>query len=350
MKFSRIAALLCAVGLSGCAYLIPPDDNAPRNNIVVGEPHRPQLNNVTGPQSSLSAPSHDAVAMNLPPVDAATQAQAQSEMAASSAMPAPAGLPSGRHVPAENAQMQVSSNDYPPLTSVPPRPVINGPDSAKARLGDVKTDLEQNRDQAISSKNALAKDAAAEPSMLPKTDAVVPPADAVTISPLPPETPAAVPAPHVDATPVVAQPVAMSQPKTMIPGSTTSVAALPATATFAPPAPLNAAYTQPVAKITPSAPTIYTAPVQQASIAPVTQPTVVTRDLPPATAVAATPAMTTASAKAPVMKQGDFDPLAAADNAPISNSSATLTTATGTQSVYGGTTYLAPSRYADRRY
>ena len=89
----------------------------------------------------------------LPPVDGATQQYAEAVMGP-------------RRVPVDNAEFQISSNGYPPITSVPPAPAIKGPDSAQERLNDTKANLEADRSAAVTAAETLAKDAAAEPSLL----------------------------------------------------------------------------------------------------------------------------------------------------------------------------------------
>ncbi len=369
MKFSRILALACAATLSGCAYIIPPDNNAPRNNTVVGAPHRPQLNNNVGPASAPSSSLNalpQPVAMNqpaLPPVDAATQAQAEQEMAMNPAPAAPGA--NERHVPVENAQFQVAGN-YPALNSVPPRPAMGGPNSTRERLDDVQTNLIEERSNAITTKENLAKDAAAEPSMLsdlPKTDAVVPANDPVKITPIPAEKPAASApepkpvakaAPQVSTEPVVEmKPVKVAAPRVITPAPQPTVTAsssefLPPSPTFAPPAPRNGVVIKPVAAA--KAEPLMPVATQAAMPAPVT-----VREVPVPAAVAYTPAPAPAAApvaiatnKGPTIRKGDFDPLAAADNAPLAAPATAV--ASGAKAAYVSSSYLAPSRYADRRY
>ena len=385
MKISHLFVSACLASLlAGCAYVIPPEESVPRNNTVTGAPHRPQLNlSPSTPQGALPprvemtlphAPA--AVAANeapvMPPVDAATQAQAAKEMAAEVAPATSAPVLNDRHVPVENSQFQVSANTYPSLNSVPPRPAIAGPESTKAHLTDVESTLEQDRAQAAASKETLARDAAAEPSMLselPATDATAAP---VAITPPVAPQPAAVtvpspsqvrraPAensapviPHVSAEPVVVtQPVAVASPRVVtpmamnVPNPSLSSASLPATANFAPPAPLGGMMPAPrVASAAPSVP-VASAPIQLK--APVENlPAVAVQELPAPASVPA-PVAVAASSKGPRVKQGDFDPLAVADNAPIA-SAASSTTVTSSNAAYASTGYLSPSRYADRRY
>ena len=331
MKFSSTFASFCGlVALAGCAYIIPPEDNAPRNNTVLGEPHRPQLNNAVGanmPQSDNTpkVTPVQAVAQNdlppLPPVDAATKAEAQQEMAqADHSLGA-------RRVPMENAQFQVSANDYPPLTDVPERPPLNGPDSTKERLGAVRTDLEQDRANAQASSDALARDAAAEPSMLaPMPGTNTPPA--ITSAPLSaPATPKPIHLvpPGASAAPNGTQSQAMLS---FAPADTSA----PGSVNFPPPAPLNAA-SMPITYTTGSAAPVMMRPIEN-----------------PVDSSSAPAPMALASATRPMVLKGDFDPLAAADNAPIAGAPVAATTSSSAPSVYASDGYMAASRYAGRRY
>ncbi len=204
-----------AVVLNGCAYIIPPENNAPRHNTVIGPTRAPQLNKgASRPQSALDPRSNfgggaglssgvaaiPGDAPRFPPVDAATKARAERELAlgASPVVPvasaplappvaptyvadsasgpgfpvggsvvnaaAPSSLP--RQVPIENQPFQVAGN-YPVLNAVPPRPPITGPDSARERLSATQADLEREREEAARRQAILARDAAAEPSFAP---------------------------------------------------------------------------------------------------------------------------------------------------------------------------------------
>ncbi|MBX9726398.1 MAG: hypothetical protein K2X09_03955, partial [Rickettsiales bacterium] len=191
MRFSRVILSLCTiVTVNGCAFIIPPEQSVPRNNTVVGEPRRPQLNLNRAPQSTLTPRAGDAViadnaSSQLPPVDPAVQAKAQQELAASSNMPAPSATAAAtggdalgaRRIPAENQQFQVAGN-YPSFDGVPARPPLVGPDSAQSRLSATQSDLERARGDAATRAEALSRDAAAEPSLLneqPKSSNTVPP-------------------------------------------------------------------------------------------------------------------------------------------------------------------------------
>lgn len=381
MQFPKmVVRFLALAGVSvlavSCAYVIPNDPNQPRNNAVVGERHKPQMNTLV-PQSSLAPGVNPLVnapqvaARNLPPVDAATQAAAEKELAA-----APAAVSNmERRVPIENAEFQVSAAGYPPITSVPPRPVMAGPESAKERLGEVQSTLEQDRAAAEVSKEKLARDAAAEPSMLPapvRVDGVVPPADPVTVAPvvngaatapaaLPsvtiptpeavrpgvapvankPEKPEAAAEPAADAvkpevvgnfpvfpaTPVPTAPVLVASPIALPPPAPLGRVAMVAPAVPAQPIPVI----QPVPQVVAVAP----APVQV-----------------PAPVVSATPAAQVAMAvpTAPRRVRGDFDPLAVADPQSARVASPVTTGGATTSSSYAANRYLSPSRYAVRQY
>lgn len=187
-SFLRIM-ILSAVSATavGCAYVIPVDPNEPRNNEVMGDRHRPQLNNVRGKSAAVTRAQQEFAQVDsrdLPP----TGAEGEREMASNDVRPIVSTPASGRRVPSENQEFQVAAMGYPDINSVPPRPALTGPDSAKERLSGVKSTLEQDRANADASKEQLSKDAAAEPSMLsdlPKTDGVVPPNDPVKSAPSP---------------------------------------------------------------------------------------------------------------------------------------------------------------------
>lgn len=446
MRFQKSLIPLCMVaGIAGCAFIIPPEQNSPRHNTVLGAPHKPALNNAVGPQSSLRRPegqgvasqpapqgvasaegspyygagaakvreearstvlgvpvpslsrhlpswlggmseeemaqqsnvNQQGVAANLPPVDEQVQARAAQEMQgangalaplppvtpeeAAAAAPAAGGAEMAmapRRVPIENRAYHVASNDYPALQSVPPRPVMSGEGSSKADLTAVQSTLEKDRSAAMESKQTLARDAAAEPSMLselPKTDGVVPPNDPINAVPMAlpqPVMPAGNP-PVQEITPApVAKPAAAIESKPMaeamplpvrvesIPAPVVASAAvvpaaqpvvvasvppaLPTAPHFAPPAPLGAM-----------------PKVEAASVAPL--PTVPAQAIEVATLAPAAPV----AASQPNVRAGDFDPLAIVDNAPVAK------TATRSSYVPLPTTvanrFIAPSRYVEYR-
>lgn len=172
--FQTITPVIAAISLSGCAYFIPPEANGPRNNTVpAGAPHRPQLNPGGGAQNA------------VPPRDKTpVAAVAPVAVAAAPLLPVTTS-PNGdaaRRVPVENAAFQLAGN-YPPLDAVPPRPVLTGPDSAQSRLRDTQDDLERERAVAQESKDALTRDAAAEPSIPLPVEGVATPTPPVTVPP-----------------------------------------------------------------------------------------------------------------------------------------------------------------------
>ena len=297
MKFSSVFVSFCSLAvLAGCAYVIPPENNAPRNNTVMGGTHRPVLNN----GFASAAPSGDA-----------------SQQASATGAP----VIGDRRMPAENTPYQVSTNaSYPSLTNVPPRPQMTGPDSAKARLNAVRSDLERDRNAAQVSRDALARDVAAEPSMLSPMPAMNAPA----VSPLPPIVPLLGPQSRPGA---YAAPTGPSSYRTAMDRESIN---------FAPPAPLSAVATRASvsSRIVPAE-----NPVDSAS-------DIAMRDLP-------SPSMATISsagnAVRPNVRKGDFDPLAVADNAPIGLAPMTITTNASGQRSYTSDGYFAASRYSGRR-
>lgn len=385
MKFVRsrshfLSLSLSLLVLSGCAYVIPPEENAPRNNTVLGEKRKPQLNmNRVGPQSavsapmsSMAAPSVDVQAMNLPPVDATTQAQAQQEIAFANTAPV---ADTGRMVPAENQQFQLAAAEFPPINDVPPRPVMSGPGSAQERLDATKAGLEVDRTRAVNSKKALDVDAAAEPSMLsdlPKTGGTVPASDpvqvrtpepalnampsAVTIPPAseirrsPSQQPAQQPAPQsaLPMAPIAAAaPMAEPAPRIMMPAENYAYTPPPAI-NFPPPTPLNPQSTPaPVAKREP----MPTAPAPMpVAAAPAAMPAIALREPMPPEPVFVPQAPIPAAVAQTTLPPGDFDPLAVADNAPVSAPLPVVRSYGASSSSYVSNVYIAPSRYATRRY
>lgn len=188
----RLLLLLAVYQLAACTYIIPEDASVPRYNEVLGERHKPIHNNPTTPAASPEAvaaepwaPEQVSTAVTpvtvatlpppsmpaLPPVDPAVRAQAAAQMSAN-----------GRHVPLENASLEVADSS---LTDVPPRPAFTGDDSAKAHLDATRHDLESERPKAAAAKAQLDKDAADEPSMLPPPLPTGPGAPAMPNSPTP---------------------------------------------------------------------------------------------------------------------------------------------------------------------
>ena len=194
--FSALSILM--LGLGGCAFLIPEDPSAPRYNSVGGERHRPQLNSMT-PQGSAApiatipmaqndsdlrgVPAQPSAPMpvNAPPVQAyqppvqMPMNQPVAPVAVVNLPPVMASDPSQtlRHMPVENAytgraagEFSFSENNYPPLSSVPPRPLVTGDDSAASRLGRVRSELENDRNHGNAERDQLNRDAASEPPLL----------------------------------------------------------------------------------------------------------------------------------------------------------------------------------------
>lgn len=347
---------LLPVALSGCAFLIPPDNSVPRNNEVVGEIRRPQLN------ASRAAPTREPAAIapaegaatwvepaprtvantmpDLPPVDPQTQAVANAEV--SKVMEE-----SQRRLPAENAQIQEVAYGYPQIQNVPPRPKLSGRDSAQSRLSEAKRNLEATRVRVEGDREALAQDVAAEPWMVTPVQPGVP---SVTVEgampPSPPPAAANIPVASVPPSTQPAPVVPISTAPPIVAGST-----LPAAPEFMPPAPLSS---QSAAALS------ATVPVQP-------QPTsnITTGNLPPPVNAQPTHAPApTVSAVAPqgvpVVTRGDFDPLAAANTAPAPAASAPVTVTYGnkpnaarttnrnTKPIYVWDGYIEPSRYGNR--
>ncbi len=354
------AALLGGT-LSACAYIIPPSPNEPRNNTVQGEIRKP-INNPTssGKRSALTpdelpnaAPVAPVKQAALPPVDNATQQRAEAII-----------QNSDRRMPVENAQFQVSSNGYPPIHSVPPMPVTTGPDSAQSQLNATKAELEADRSNAVAATETLAKDAAAEPSMLselPKIDGVVPVNDPINVAPVTSETKQAAPAKaapqsSISAPTAEVKPLASVATPIEAPAQTVVASSLPNIPAFAPPAPLKAAVVKP-AVVTAAKPEPVGAVVKPASAPTVTAsaaPNSFKVDLTPsepatitAQPLAAPSPALAANAAVPHVRAGDFDPLAVADNAPV------VTTKTSSRvilsSSYASNRYIAPSRYSSIR-
>jgi len=367
MKYPNVPFIACVLlGLSSCAYIIPPEQNAPRHNTVLGEPRKPELNGrpvaPSGtPTSAIAAPVVP-VARNdmpaLPPVDPSVAAQAAKEITSQqptavattqSAAAVSYGAANGRRVPLENAAFQMAGGSYPNLNSVPPRPVMEGPGSVKERLSETQSDLVKSRADAENAKQALDRDAAAEPSMLaplPGNDAPVPAIvpQPATAAPVTPTSQVVVPnresvrrAPMDNMKPLAAvtpAPVmAAANPQPVVADAPS--ATMPNTPNFAPPAPMRGTMhmTTPVAALPTLRPITLTEPSASS-------PVIVAQELSAPVAMA--------SAKGPIVRQGDFDPLAVADNAPIAKASPVIVTY-GAAPARSGTGYMASSRYAERR-
>ncbi len=344
---SWVTAVLIGSTLSACAYIIPPEQNEPRHNIVEGGIRKPMNNPTSDKRSDLnrnvspmSAPVQPVQQSALPPADVATQQRAQEILAASPV------LGSERRIPVQNAQFQVSSNSYPAINSVPEAPVTTGPDSAQSRLKATQAELEVDRSKAVVAADTLAKDAAAEPSMLselPKIDSVVPPADPIQAAPIIEQAPKVDPQQQSVVVPVkpVAAPIVAAQS-----ASSVREFSAPAPLLSRAPEPLSLSVSEPVTPVVAAPANTSVAPVEKvAAVAPtetatpvVDQPMIVSSPL-PAPVVAA---------QAPAPRAGDFDPLAVADNAPIS-APVSVSSRAPLSSAYVVNRYIPPSRYSGLR-
>lgn len=406
MRSSSLFVSLCAIiTLSGCAYIIPPDPSTPRHNTVLGGPRRPQLNLISGPLSALptqpSAPTvaaapvepvavtaqnyAPAAAPALPPVDPAVRAQAERELQASSV----------RALPPENQQFQVAGN-YPALDSVPPRPALSGADSAQSRLSTTQSDLERERVEADLRKATLARDAAAEPSMLAPASSVALPVPVALPTPqaqpavpaavpggaptsLPPATipadPRRAPTPGgANLAPIAPEPrmaAATPAPRITFPEpQPQSNAALPATPAFAPPAPLTVASLD-----APARQPARTTPAQQPAPATVPMPVPVPVAAPVPSASTQAPRITLrppvdyeatpvnlqlSPAPSPVpfggitVQPGDFNPLTGGQHSSLvaptqGNPIERSVTSSGSLAEYASSEAIAPSRYGTNR-
>lgn len=320
--FLTSLVLFATTALSGCTYLIPENPSVPRNNTVIGERHRPSLNQAVPSSASVAsvpqpvvqmtppaatagtttvigtspalaaqpAPTVALQAMPLPPVDPAVAAIAQEKIAAD------------RRLPVENQAMAPVQSDARALMNVPPRPQMQGQSTPSVRLDETRRRLEADRAEMISAKQQLLRDATQDPSMLP-----------VNVAPLtPPPPPPSLTSRPAAIAPLPASPVLMPPPVAQPP------VPLPVALgkTFDPMAPLPAA----------------AAPIKPISLNP------------PALPVPVTPAKVTARAvpPAPVSSlpptSSSFNPLAGAPEA------------TASAEVGGSSAgYLPPSRYIYKR-
>jgi hypothetical protein len=295
------SALVLALMLSSCAYIIPEDPNQPRNNEVPGDRHKPQLN-VMAPYAAPPAASAPPIMTTAPQAYAPMQAPAlpPQAMLAAPVVNVPA-VDEVRRMPAENAAFQVSAGGYPSITSVPPRPIMNGPDSAVERLRDTQSTLEYDRALANETRDRLAHDAAAEPSMLPPapTSGVVAPADPVRVTPI---APTFAPAPQVQQYQPPSVDTAPAASRVYVPAPTAQILAPPTSQHYTPPAPLVVANTVPV--------------VNGVQVRP-----------------------------------GDFNPLATPESGALYYAPPQVsTTIHSARSSYGNGGFIAPSRYYTQRY
>lgn len=337
MRFSKLMLSICAlITMNGCAYVIPPEQNAPRHNTVLGAQRRPQLNFNTGPQSSIPRAPDAANFSAAAPVDPVIVASQQAPQTSGDATPEPqfqqitaapvapvARADSLRAIPAENQQFQVAGT-FPAIDSVPPRPSLTGSDSSQSRLNATQADLERARAQAQQSSETLARDAAAEPSLLapmPAQQNLAP----VTPAPTLPANDRRTPIGNGAAAPQVIIPApvasALPAPRIVLPSvPVVTQFSVPTGPSFAPPTPLNVAslnvpQSQPVRTVPAEQPQAVSA--VQTSAPVVTnigqrQP-IVLRAPVPYEAAPASVAVTPAPARGGItVRPGDFDPLAGA--------------------------------------
>ena len=348
-----ITAMLLGSTLSACAYIIPPSQNEPRNNIVQGEIRKPTNNPASSGRRSDLVPRDMPTSAPVIPVQQAALPPMTNEVQLQN---------SGRRVPAENAQFQMSSSSYPPINSVPEAPVMRGANSAQSRLSATQAELEMNRSSAITASKTLANDAAAEPSMLselPKVEGVVPANDPIQVTPAivqtPPITepqPQVIPTkirrlpanevPRSSITPAVpVAPMTSIAPRIEMSNAVPVASRLPDMPVFAPPIPLSGRMPEPAprtaAAVKPAPSITATAPPSQ-SFAVDMSPTITAQPLP-------SPQF---AAQAPNVRAGDFDPLAVADNASIASTPVAAPRATAS-STYVSNRYIAPSRYSGLR-
>lgn len=347
MRFSPIFCAMAVASLSGCAYFIPENPSAPRYSTVLGERHAPQLNAqmgkaaTSGSLDSSAAPvstiasadvppppaagAENAVPSPFPPVDAATRAQAQAQLAS-----APVPESSQRRVPVENNTPQLAAN-APDITSVPPRPPLTGEDSTEQQLNKVRAQLERDRAAADAARGKLSTDAAAEPSML-QGNGLAPLPPAVNSAPLgapPAPTPMPLPTPAAsrpDA--AISPPVAAASndgfiaPAPLMPPPPAPTAGMYPPPAAAPPTPMAVA-SAPLPASTALAPIMLRPPVQSA---PSAQPSAAPRFEAPVEA---------APSNLPPAVRGGFDPMA----------SGTASGARGATAYAGSAGYLPANRY-----
>lgn len=387
MRSSSLVVSLCAlITLGGCAYFIPPDPNAPRHNTVLGGPRRPQLNLIGEPLSAVPSPTNAptvssapvepvvvsaqnyAPAPTLPPVDAAVKAQAERELQASAV----------RALPQENQQFQVAGN-YPALDSVPPRPALTGVDSAQSRLSATQADLERERAEAEQRKETLARDAAAEPSLLSPTAPAALPVPAAQPTPqAQPVAPATLPPATLPAdtrrtpasgganlAPLTAEPrlaAAGPAPRITFPEPQPQPsAALPATPVFAPPAPLTVANLAPTRAIPAQQPTPAAVPAPVAApvaSAPTLTPRIALRPPVDYEANSVTAPLAPSPSPAPFdgisVQPGDFNPLTGGQHSSLVTPSQGSPTRynvshNGSLAEYASSEAIASSRYGANR-
>ncbi len=226
--------------------------------------------------------------------------------------------------------MQLAAGDYPSLHEVPPRPVLSGKESARARLSETQETLTDERAKAQDAATALDRDAAAEPSMLPSPQPASVGLPSVTV-------PAAGAAPAATV-PLVAPNVVVPPPATSGERSEMPAPVAPVAATVAVPGVIAPAPNFDVHDLPPplGAPVGATASASLPSLAPIVNASIPT-----------TPMM-------PTVVPGSFDPLAAAARANNAGDAASLAAAVpaasaSTSARYASSGYFLPSRYATKR-
>lgn len=178
---SALVVLTLCTTLTSCAWIIPPEKNAPRYNTVMGDSRRPALN----PDAGAVAPS---VAVADPVPYAMPQPQTYPDMAVTTPM---APQESVRQLPPENGPTNNYYGGYPALNSVPPSPTQMDQEAA-IRMARVRAQLEQERAFAHQQRSQLNSAAAADSSWI--TPNYAPPASMqAPYAPLPPAPSVAVP-------------------------------------------------------------------------------------------------------------------------------------------------------------
>ncbi len=218
---------LVLVSLSACTYLIPDDPSAPRYNVVLGERHAPSANNVAPTEADIAeemgmspeailaydvppaqpiaaAPIEPVFAAPLPPQMPPSYAAASPYPPYTAPAPAPYASPyplaaapppydlppvgmldqsqaqrdaasmTHRQTPYENYAMPPMQVAAGALNSVPQRPPLWGPDSARRQLESTRQGLEQERQDMGYARDRLNRDAAAEPRLSPEPTGAIP--------------------------------------------------------------------------------------------------------------------------------------------------------------------------------
>ena len=266
-----------------------------------------------------------------------------------------------------SAPFQVAANDAVSqgLIAVPPRPPLNGPDSAYSQMGVARKDMEKSRTDTFIARQQMDRDVAAEPSVFSKP--AISSNSPEILSPLPANVaPLAVPNKTSLPTPVMvpSSPVPPSVAPVPVP-TTTRIAPAPTSSLVAP---MPVASAMPLAPLAPVAsPVMAKAPLPAASgLPPIALKNPVPLDV--ASAKPALPALPSRSGRG-------FNPMAAlpqeqpvaqlpaialtppASVEPVIDQASTNTSILATSAfnplnsdVKGTrqTQYLSPSRYADR--